>query len=142
MNLHEALTSDIREVIDALAGIDIISPTHIAREVQARYSTGGLEPHIEWASLEQLKQMARRALGGRFDADGDENPSHQGELFSNRLQTRYPTPRKRGDEPVYKLLGALTSAEVQWNVDTLRSSANARLLHADALAAWDQSRVA
>lgn len=140
MNLHEAICVEIHSVIDALAGADIVSPSYVAREVQSRYRGEGLEPHIEYASLEHLKQMARRVLSARYDAESDESEALQGELFSGHLQQRYPVPHKRGDDPIYKLLGTLTADDVAWNVHQLRKSANARMLHADALEAWGQTR--
>ena len=138
MNLHAAITTDIHGVVEALSGADIISPTHVARELQERYAGGALDPHIRYTSLEHLKQMARRVLSGRYAHESDDSEAHQGELFSGHLQSRYPIPRKSGDEPAYKLRSALTFDERAWNVRSLRGSANARLLHADALEAEGQ----
>jgi hypothetical protein len=140
MSLHETLRADISAIIGEQAGVSIISPTSVALAMLNKYGTPGLEMHIQYASLEHFKQMARKALSGRYDAESDESEAHQADLFSGHLQTRYPTPRKRGDDPLYKLLEALTDDEVRWNVQTLRRSADARQLHADALEAWGQHR--
>jgi hypothetical protein len=139
MSLHESIVTDMSKVISDMGDCSIISPTSLALKVQSEYAEGKLEPHIEYTSLEGLKSIARKLLAGNFDADGEANSAHQGEMFSGHLQDRYPVPRKKGVEPVYKLREALTSDEVMWNVRTLRKSAEARLLHADALEAWHQS---
>lgn len=139
MTLHESIVTDLVRLIEEQQA-DILTPASLAIELQHRYAEQRLEPHIEYASLEHLKNMARKVLAGNFDAEGSQNKSHQGELFSGRLQDRYPVPRKRGEEAVYKLREVLSREEVAWNIGTLRKSAEARLLHADALEAWDQSR--
>lgn len=138
MNLHAAIRTTIHEVIEGFHEADIISPTTVAQALQRRYSAQTADAHVQYASLEHFKHMARRALAGRYDAESDESEAHQGELFSGHLQSRYPIPRRVGEDPVYKLRAALTSDERAWNVETLRRSANARLLHADALEAEGQ----
>lgn len=141
MNLHEQITHDLQGVLDELVGVDIISPTYLADTLVERYGAGA-DTRLRYTGREHLKHMARRMLAGRFAVESDEGEAHQGELFSGHLQVRYPIPRKAGDEPVYKLLEALTSDELAWNVRSLRASASARMMHADALAAWAQSRAA
>lgn len=142
MTLHERICLDIHGIVEALSGADIISPSYVARELQQKYGAKSADPCIQYASLEHLKQMARRVLSGRYDAESDDTEAHQGELFSGHLQTRYPVPKTGSGEPVYKLREALTADERKWNVQTLRRSANARLLHADALEAEGQSKAA
>lgn len=139
MNLHEMITRDLQEVMDRVDGAVIVSPAYLADTLLADYGGEDTDPRLRYTGREHLKQMARKMLAGRFSHEGDEGEAHQGELFSGHLQTRYPIPRSASDEPVYKLLGALTPAELAWNVRSLRASAKARLLHADALEAWAQS---
>lgn len=139
MNLHETITRDLQEVIDRLGGADTMSPTYLADTLLADYGGEDTDPRLRYTGREHLKQMARKVLAGRYGHEGDDSEAHQGELFSGHLQPRYPIPRAAGDEPVYKLLGALTPEELAWNVRSLRASAKARLLHADALEAWAQS---
>lgn len=139
MSLHENIVAEMHKMVDE-NDADIITPSSLAQAAQRIYVRGRLEPHIEYASLEHLKQLARKVLAGRHDAESDENEAHQGTLFSGMLQTRYPIPRADGAEPAYKLREFLTEAEVSWNVATLRKSAEARLEHADALEAWHHSR--
>ncbi|MDP1873678.1 hypothetical protein [Phenylobacterium sp.] len=136
MSLYERIRTDCHALLGDGDGPDIVSPTSLALILQARYSGGAsLAPEIAHASLEGLKQIARGVLSGRYNSESDESEAHQGVLFSGHLQTRYPIPRKSGAEPMYKLRAALTADERQWNVETLRKSAKARLAHADALEA-------
>lgn len=142
MSLHESIMAEMTRYIDDRRDCAILSPSAIAAAVLRVYSADSLEPHVEYASLEHFKNMARKTLARRFDDEGDDNPVYadQGELFSGHLQDRYPVPRKAGTDPVYKLREALTDDEVRWNLRSLRKSADARLAHADALEAWHQSR--
>lgn len=140
MNLHEDITAAIRREIEALGDAVSLSPTSLALAVQRIYSSE-IEPHVQYTSLEHLKQMARSALARRFDADADESAAYQGDMFAGQLQDRYPTPRAKGAEPIYKKRDALSAAELDWNIQQLRKSAAARLEHADALQAWADGRV-
>lgn len=141
MSLHEGIVTDIAALIDGQGGVDIITPASIANVLHARYrGRRKLAPQIEYTSLEHLKQLARRSLSGRYDTESDETEAYQGELFSGHLQRRYPIPRKRGDEPTYKLLEALSDGELRWNVHSLDSSADARTRHARALEAYRSSK--
>jgi hypothetical protein len=136
MSMHEDLANAIQRAISNLGAAVLLSPTALALSVQEQYADGSIEPHIQYSSLEHLKQMSRHALAGRYDPDGEQNEAHQGEMFSGHLQDRYPVPRVKGAEPVYKLLKELNVSEVEWNIAQLRKSADARLRHADALRAW------
>jgi len=140
MSLHEEVAAALQREIDSLGAAIALSPTTLALAVQRHFSDAQIEPHVQYTSLEHLKQMARRALAGRYEPEGEENEAHQGDLFTGHLQDRYPVPRVKGDEPIYKHRDALTVAELAWNVDQLRKSAAARLRHADALQAWADSR--
>lgn len=139
MSLHETITADLHKLVEEAAA-DIITPASLAIALQQRYADD-LEPRIQYLSLEHLKALARKVLARRFDAESDDADAYQGELFSGHLQQRYPLPPKRGQEPAYKALEALTATEVRWNVQMLRKSATARMLHADALEAWAQSHL-
>lgn len=142
MSLHEGIIADLCSLIDDQGGVDIISPTSLALVAQGLYvDTAAIPPQIAYTSLEHFKQMARKVLSGRYGAESDESEAHQGELFSGHLQRRYPTPHKRGDEPIYKLLEAMTADEIQWNEQTLEKSADARMIHARALRAYRLSKV-
>jgi hypothetical protein len=140
MSLHEEIQTAMQQEIDALRGVGVILPTSLALSVQRRFAEGPIQVHIAYTSLEHLKHFARRALAGRFDAEGEDNETHQHELFSGQLQDRYPTPRRGGQEPAYKLRDHLSNEEVDWNIEMLRKSAYARLEHADAMLAWSEGR--
>jgi hypothetical protein len=144
MSLHESVLQDMARVMADLDDVSIISPTTLALRTLSKFGAEGLDSRIKWASLEHLKDLARRMLRGRFDVDASESPAYdsQGELFTGHLQDRYPTPRRGGDGPVYKLRDLLTEEEIAWNIKALRASARARLAHADALEAWAHSRAA
>lgn len=145
MNQHQRITGEFERQYDFLSGAIIMSPATLAHRVYEAFSTGAEEPHIEYTSLEHLKQMARAYLRKHKDADGEANDAHGaqeefelGTRFSGHLQDRYPLPRKGGEEPVYKLRSHMTAEERAWNVSQLRKSADARNAHADALEAEGQ----
>jgi hypothetical protein len=122
----------------------ILSPAALASAAYAKFADDAVEPHVAYGCLEHFKGMARKVLAGSFADDGEGNQSYadQGELFSGHLQDRYPLPRAKGADPVYKLRHLLTPEERAWNVKTLRKSGEARLAHADALEAEGISRAA
>ncbi len=149
MNQHKRIMGEIARQYEAFSDAVIVSPSALAHQCFEAFATGDEDQHIQYTSIEHLKQMARDYLRSRHDADGANNPSHcaQGEMdfgvkFSGQLQPRYPLPRKKGEEPVYKLRSELTSEERAWNVSQLRKSAQARQEHADALEAEGQVRPA
>jgi len=138
MSIHEEIAQTIRNVmadLDAEA-VGEVSPTLLANRTFAEFGSADMERHVRYAAIEHYKQMARRILAAKYQAEGDENPAHQGDLFSGALQQRYPRPHKRGVEPVYVPLEALTKEEAYWNAALLRRSADARTKHADALEAY------
>jgi hypothetical protein len=146
MTIHEDVLSEIHREMKRLSGIDVVvSPTTIALAVQESFATGRLEPHIQYTSLEHLKQMARHELArnwshGNENAETYSHEDEQGELFSGHLQDSYPLPRRRGEEPVYRPREFLSFEEAEWNADQLRKHGLARLKHADALLAWNARR--
>ena len=141
MSLHEDINFRLSRVHEDIADCVLATPSSLAFAVLREYSSATLEPHLEYASLEHLKHMARRFLARRHEHEGEENPVFQGEMFSGHLQDRYPIPRKQGEEPVYKLRSHLTADERAWNVKMLRKKAEGFLLHADALEAEAQAEI-
>lgn len=148
MNQHQKIMGEMAVIYEGIREAAIVGPGALASRVYDAFATGEEEPHIQYASIEHLKHMARVFLARHHDADGDDNPAHkvQGELpgisFSGQLQDRYPLPRKPGEEPAYKLRSQLTAEERAWNVQQLRKSAKARQEHADALEAEGQAMAA
>jgi hypothetical protein len=145
MNQHQRIMNEIAQQYEFLSESVIVAPSSLAHRAFEAFSTGEEEAHIQYASLEHFKQMAREFLRRRKTPDGEENEAHvaQGDLdlgtrFSGKLQDRYPIPRSNGEEPVYKRRFDLTAEERAWNVRQLRRSAIARREHADALEAEGQ----
>lgn len=137
MSLHESITTEMHRFINDHAECAILSPAALAAAAYEKFADDEVEPHIAYGCLEHFKGMARKVLAGNFSDEGERNQSYteQGELFSGHLQDRYPLPRAKGADAVYKLRHLLTPEERAWNVKTLRKSGEARLAHADALEA-------
>ena len=140
MSLHDDVVRATQKEIDLHYASRSISPTVVAVAVQKTYGDIA-EVHIEYGSLEFFKQIAREVLRRAFDpATGEDSKALQGDMFSGLLQDRYPQLRGKGDEPQYVQRDAMSDADVQWNLQHLRRSAEARLQHADALEAWWENR--
>ncbi len=144
MSLHKDINERFVRIHKAKADCVCLTPHALAYGVFREYSPETVERHIEYASLEHFKHMARRFLARQHELGGQNNPSHigeQGEFFSGELQERYPLPRKDDDEPQYKLREHLTPDEARWNLRMLRKKSVGFALHADAFEAWMTSRV-
>lgn len=144
MSLHEHVVAEMQRFVTDHANCAVLSPGALAVVAFDKFNAGTIDPHIKWGCIEGYKGIARKLLGRRFDDGGDDNAAYaeQGELFSGHLQERYPIPRKKGEEPQYKLRSLLTPEERAWNVRQLRRSADARQLHADALEAEGKAAAA
>ena len=140
MSLHEQIATDINDVIEGHDSIDAISAASVALILHDRYGGADAEPHLAYASLEHLKQMARARLGKRYGAATSSPNEAQGELFANALQERYPVPTPKGEDPVYKLTSALTHDELLWNAARLEKAGKTLLEHSRALKAKAQER--
>ncbi|MGP9819227.1 hypothetical protein ACTZWW_04360 [Salinarimonas sp. NSM] len=147
MNPHQRIRVELARQYESMADAVEVTYSALAYRVWELFSNGDEDPNIHYAALEHYKQMSRAFLRARHDPDGEENEAVQHDLdfgprFSGRLQDRYPVPRMKGEEPVYKLRQHLTASERAWNVRQLRRSASARLEHADALEAEGQMQSA
>lgn len=142
MSLHEQIATDINDVIEQHDGVEVISAASVALILHGRYGGAQAEPHLAYASLEHLKQMARARLGKRYGAATSSPNEAQGELFANALQERYPVPTPKGSDPVYKLTSALTHDELLWNAARLEKAGKTLLEHSRALKAKAQERAA
>lgn len=142
MSLHD----DIMATIDKLVaetdgnGAVYISPTAIAMDVHAEYGGTEEDEHIQYASIEHFKQMARQRLRKRFDPVSQDAMDVQDDMFSGELQKRYPIPRAKDEEPQYKLRWLLTDDERSFNLSRMRKAANRLLAHADAFEAEWRSK--
>lgn len=139
MSIHEEVTQAIHRQIELLAEAVTLSPRQLAIAVQDSWNLTGVQPQVQYCTLEHLTQMARRVLASRYEPESADSSAYQGELFSGTLQSHYPIPTQSGDA-VYKRTEFLTQDEISWNVEKLRKSAAARVRHADALLAWAEQR--
>jgi len=145
LSAHSEIEQTIRRIIGDLnnAGAVALGPTAIALRTYDEFARPEDDIHIKYASVEHFKQMARSALAKQYDPDdGEESEAYQGDMFSGHLQARYPIPRKRDEEPIYKPRELLTASELDWNIAQLEKSAQARLRHADALRLYRDQRAA
>lgn len=102
MKQHQQIMAEMAKQYEAMRDAVIVGPGSLAYGVFHSFATGEEDPHIQYASVEHLKQMARQFLARRNKADSDDNPAHvdQGEFsFTGQLQDRYPLPRKGDEEP-------------------------------------------
>lgn len=138
MSVHEQVNQTMRAVLKEIGGDTNIalSPTLLAVKTFDVFCDERPEIHIEWASIEHFKALARKLLARQYEHDSDENEAYEDDMFSGELQDRYPVPRKKGEDPIYKQRFMLSVDEIDWNISQLRKSADARLRHADALQAF------
>lgn len=61
-------------------------------------------------------------------------------MTDRRLRTLYPIAPSLGDAPIYRLLGQLSLADLDWNIEQLMTSADARVEHARALQVYRDQR--
>src|SRR5260364_430624 len=110
MSLHEDIQQKMRAAIVEASEQDMndLPPSWIANQVYDAYGNTSVDAHVQCACMEHLKQMARKLLASKFPPD-------------------------RGEEPVYKLLDALSEIEGYWNVEQLEKAGGARFKHADTL---------
>lgn len=90
-------------------------------------------PSVYWGCNEHVKQEAGLQLRGRYRSNEIEDGQH--DLFPE-LQKRYPQARKRGEEPCYVKLELMSEEDKDYNVARLRSEADTKQRHADALEDW------
>jgi hypothetical protein len=137
MSLHDDIMATIDKMVadtDANGAI-YISPTAIAMDVHDQFGSADEDVHIQYASIEHFKQMARQRLRKRFDPVSQDAIDSQEDMFSGELQKRYPIPIAKGEEPQYKLRWMLTDDERSFNLSRMRKAANRLLSHADAFEA-------
>lgn len=147
MTQHQQIVAEFEAQYAKLGDAVLVGPKALAFAVYRHFAKDmeQVESHLQYASVEHLTGMARKFLAKHNDPDDDDNEvnSLQGDFgFSGQLQDRYPVPRKRGEEPLYKKRHLLTADERAWNVSQLRKSARSRQEHADALEAEGRGRVA
>jgi hypothetical protein len=148
MSKHDPLARQleqlIQSVIDPLnqAGVDIISPEHIANAVDHKIDPDQLSPEMKtYASMMQIRSAARRLLARNYDPlqkAADYVSGDSDDLFAGLLQDRYPV--KRDGIRGYALRDVMTEADVAFNSSRMRKAGETMLQHSDALDAWHKSR--
>jgi hypothetical protein len=136
---QDRLSEIVARVIEACGGaanLDV-SPSWVATqafiEIDPGFSVRKDRPLVYIAAHLELRQMARQQLAQKW---GSKREEPKDELFPE-LQERYPVKREHPDEePVYRRRELLSDADVRYNLKRLRSEADAKLRHADALEAW------
>jgi hypothetical protein len=142
-SIYQQVQQAVRCIIAEITSSETAAVINAAAVGRAAY-TSFIESHhdvplpVEWTSVEQFKQVARKELRGKFGHESDENDAYQGDLF-NGLQKYYPVRNGEG-EPFYKLRYLLTDAEIDQNLVSLKKQADARLVHHDTLLAYKLSR--
>jgi hypothetical protein len=132
----ERLIELVATIINRRQDAEKISPSWIAGEAMRELHAIDLQatmPLVYLGCHMHLRQIARSLCARTFE---DDQGLAQHDLFP-ALQRRYPIARPiASEEPQYIKLEAMTEADVKYNVDRLRSEANAKQKHADALEAW------
>lgn len=145
MHERRQLRALVSEVYERRGDEVRVSPAWLATEAMQQLDPDRTAPAMVWAAAHlHLRQVAREICRERFEgeaADGDAGAAEQHELFPD-LQRRYPAAHSTGSEPDYVLLEHLRDEDVAFNVRRLRSEGEAKVRHADALAAWWHSRPA
>jgi hypothetical protein len=134
------LAEIVARIIDIRRAQVKINPTWIATEALKEIDPASRSIALVRTGCHlQLRQIAREQCRKLFEDDEDEAqprfPAIEG------LQWRYPTQRTKDEhEPQYVLRELMSDGDVAYNVARLRSEAEAKLAHADALEAWGLSR--
>lgn len=137
MTARAEILTIMEDIIRHMDSEVTIRPDSIALGVysQISYKDEQIDPLLEYASLEHLKQLARSALAGKFNPATDTSSPATEDMFDGVLQKRYPVKHTPKEQPVYKLRSSMTPEELRWNAEQLEKSGQARLKHARALLA-------
>lgn len=142
-SLHDQVMQQMRLTADAMgtAHVSRISAQTLAIKVFDHYAACPIETHIEWTSIQHLKQMAREVVR-RWEPheQAARHADGQGDAFSDLLQDRYPASHRNGEEPEYVLREFMSHNDVIYNAHRMDKMGDHLKEHARALLAWDQSR--
>jgi hypothetical protein len=137
----QSLADLVGRIIETHRDAPRISPASIATEAMEELDPAGMVKRgatLLWQACNlYLRQIARQLLAHRFMPDDEDETA---ELFVEGLQWRYPLAHSSKEDPVYVLLDLLSPEDVAYNVERLRSEADAKMKHADRLEAWGRSR--
>lgn len=142
MTIHKDIDAVIREEMSRLDGVVSLSYTPVAKAALDRFSDGKLSPHIEYAALEYFKAATRKVMVKDYGPDISQATitPDQGEMFSGRLQARYPVKTKRGQDPIYKRLENLTNEELLWLERQFHKLGKSCIAHGDAIGAYRRQK--
>ena len=141
-NVYEQLKQYTLAAIDA-AGVGDVTPSGIANAVLKRITVERpLTALVAYASLQFLKDLARRCARAKYEVGGELNESYQGDMFTGLLQKRYPVHKDERieGEARYVPLNDLTFKSWSYNKEQLLRHADALVQPADALDAWGKDR--
>lgn len=115
-----------------------IKPTWVANEAMIILDPGRVSiSSVYNGCLMHACQIARELLRKQFEKQPEETSQHH--LFPE-LQWRYPVEHTSKSEPEYVLLEDMTDADIKYNVSRLRTEAETKLKHADALEEFGRKR--
>lgn len=140
---YEILQRMRRIIHDELRDPMDVAPSTVANRTFDHYAKTGVDVHIEYASIEHMKQMAMRLLAHTHDPIqriADAVDEQTVDSFAELLQDRYPIQVPKGSEPQYRRREFLSGSDVAWNVARMRTAAGGLTRHSDALEAWHESR--
>lgn len=137
----DGLRRVVGRIVEMRAVVIRVSPTVIATEAMALIDPEQVSPLLVRLGCHlQLRQISRELLRTHFSPAAERHRRENPSLFPE-LQERYPTAKSaNSDEPEYILRDYMTEEDVRYNVARLRSEAEAKLKHADALEAWWDNR--
>jgi hypothetical protein len=140
--MHAVIMAKVRETITSLQAVSSISPTLVAIKVHDYFiNSGDIEAHLEWCSIEHLKQLAREALRHFNPTDRARVEAlAQNDMFSEHLQDRYPIQVPKDEEPQYVRRDDMTPDQLDWSIAQIRRAGRALLKHGDALSAYRDMR--
>lgn len=146
-SVYEQVQQLVRQIIAEITDANATAMIHAGAVARAAYQSAlsddaNVPITVEWTSVEQFKQIARRELRGKYGHESEENEVYQGDMFSGHLQKYYPVKVGGDEDPFYKLRELLTDDEIDQNLLSLKKQADARLVHYDALLAYKVGRQA
>jgi hypothetical protein len=143
MSAEHELSEIVERVLDLHKTLKDVNPNAVATTAMALIEFPISLHRLGYAGCHlELRQIARAKLRKRFDptAIADDAADAEPDFFPEKLQDRYPIPRKRGEEPTYRKLTELSDEEARYNVDRMRKASGALGRHADRLEAWNDAR--
>lgn len=137
----DGLRQTVGRIIELRRDAIRISPGWVATEAMILLDGTRVSPALVYLGCHlQLRQIAREMLRGKYEPDAEADEDAQHSLWP-ALQKRYPTFKSNpGDDPEYVVLEELTAVDVGFNLRRLRSEAQSKQEHADALEAWWRGR--